>query len=144
MNYKDYTESTSGEKYINGHYVGVKHGTPTSDALNEDHTGYEVYKESIRQGTITQDALEKINVLTLVSISITTPATKLQYKVGEELDLTGLVVTGTYGGGIKKVINITKDNVTGFNSAMATESQALTITVDGIKTSYNIKIVQGD
>lgn len=103
-----------------------------------------MYKESIRQGTITQDALEKINVLTLVSISITTPATKLQYKVGEELDLTGLVVTGTYGGGIKKVINITKDNVTGFNSAMATESQALTITVDGIKTSYNIKIVQGD
>lgn len=144
MNYKDYTDSTSGEKYINGHYVGVKQGTPTSDALNVGHTGYEVHKESIRQGTITQDALEKVNVLSLASIAITTPATKLQYKVGEVLDLTGLVVTGTYSGGIKKVISITKDNVTGFNSAMATESQTLTITVDGVKTSYNIKIVQGD
>lgn len=144
MNYKDYTDSTTGAKYINGHYVGVKHGTPTSDALNVGHTGYEVHKESIRQGTITQDALEKVNTLLLVSISITTPATKLQYKVGEELDLTGLVVTGTYDGGIKENIDITKENVTGFNSSEAAESQTLTITIYGKKTSYSIKIVQGD
>lgn len=61
MNYKDNTNSTTGEKYINGHYVGIKHGTPTQDKLDASHTGYEVHRESIRQGTITQDKLEITN-----------------------------------------------------------------------------------
>lgn len=61
MNYKDHTDLISGEKYINGHYVGVKHGTSTPDALDASHTGYEVNTESVRQGTITQDTLEIVN-----------------------------------------------------------------------------------
>ena len=61
MKYSDYTDSVSGEKYINGHYVGVKHGTPTPDALDTSHTGYEVHDQAIRQGTITQDKLETVN-----------------------------------------------------------------------------------
>ena len=61
MKYKDHTDSASGEKYINGHYVGVKHGAPTPDALDESRTGYEVHAESVRQGTITQDKLETVN-----------------------------------------------------------------------------------
>lgn len=61
MKYKDYTDSVSGEKYINGHYVGVKQGTPTPDELDIAYTGYEVHSESIRQGTITADVLETIN-----------------------------------------------------------------------------------
>lgn len=60
MKYTDKTLST-GEKYINGHYVGVKHGTPTPDALDTSHNGYEVHDQAIRQGTITQDKLETIN-----------------------------------------------------------------------------------
>lgn len=61
MKYEDYTDSVSGEKYINGHYVGVKQGAPTPDALDSTHTGYEVHSESIRQGTIAADALETVN-----------------------------------------------------------------------------------
>ncbi|MDU1114618.1 MAG: hypothetical protein E7J99_12965 [Clostridium butyricum] len=60
MKYTDKTLST-GEKYINGHYVGIKHGTPTPDALDTSHTGYEVNDQAIRQGTITQDKLETVN-----------------------------------------------------------------------------------
>ncbi|WP_394897601.1 hypothetical protein [Clostridium butyricum] len=60
MKYTDKTLST-GEKYINGHYVGVKQGTPTPDALDTSHTGYEVHDQAIRQGTITQDKLETVN-----------------------------------------------------------------------------------
>ena len=61
MKYKDYTDSTSGEKYINGHYVGIRHGSPTPDALDTTHTGYEVHVESIRHGTIASDLLETVN-----------------------------------------------------------------------------------
>ena len=140
MKYGDYTDSTSGEKYINGHYVGIKHGSPTPDVLDTSHTGYEVHEESIRQGTITPDALETVNTLSLVSIAITTPATKTAYKVGDELDLTGLVVTGTYSGGSKKVIAVTASNVTGFDSSKAVTEQTLTITVDGKTATYKISV----
>lgn len=61
MKYTDYIDSNSGEKYINGHYVGVKHSTPTPDVLDKSHTGYEVHEKSKRQGTITQDKLEIVN-----------------------------------------------------------------------------------
>ncbi|NWK12789.1 bacterial Ig-like domain-containing protein [Clostridium cadaveris] len=140
MDYKNYTDPVTGERYINGHYVGVKHGTPTPDALDNDHNGYEVYGESVRHGSITPDKLETVNKLALVSIAITTSATKLIYKVGDVLDITGLVVTGTYSGGSKKDIAIKASDVTGFNSASAVAKQTLTITVDGKKTTYDIKI----
>lgn len=140
MNYKNYTDQVTGERYINGHYVGVKHGTPTPDALDDNHTGYEVHEETVRLGSITSDKLETLNKLALVSIVITTPATKLVYSVGDTLDLTGLVVTGTYSGGSKKDIAIKASDVTGFNSASAVAKQTLTITVDGKKTTYDIKI----
>lgn len=61
MKYADYKDTSTGEQYINGHYVGVKHGTPTPDALDASHTGYEVQEESIRLGTIAQDKLETVN-----------------------------------------------------------------------------------
>lgn len=133
MNYKNYTDPVTGERYINGHYVGVKHGTPTPDALDDNHTGYEVHEETVRLGSITSDKLETVNKLALVSIAITTPA-------GDTLDLTGLVVTGTYSGGSKKVVDVKTSDVTGFNSASAVAKQTLTITVDGKKTTYDIKI----
>ncbi|WP_244832960.1 hypothetical protein [Clostridium sp. BJN0001] len=67
MKYKDYTEVSTGEKYINGHYVGVKHGTPTPDELDKSRTGYEMQKDSIRVGTISQDKLETVNKLVIES-----------------------------------------------------------------------------
>src|SRR5690606_22229803 len=39
---------------------------------------------------------ESLGSVTLQSIAITNPAAKLSYTVGEALDITGLVVTGTY------------------------------------------------
>lgn len=78
---------------------------------------------------------------TLESIEITTPATKLSYFVGEELDITGLVVTGTYSDGSKKTLTITEENVTGFDSSVAIDDkQTLTITVNGKATTYEVEI----
>jgi len=70
----------------------------------------------------------------LNSIAITTPATKLIYTVGDTLDITGIVVTGTYDDSSNKVETVTAANITGFDSAVATEDQVLTITI-GAKTT---------
>ncbi len=80
------------------------------------------------------------SVATLSSIAITTPATKLNYTVGESLDISGLVVTGTYSDNSTQVQNITTANVTGFNSSSTATNQVLTITVDGKTTTYNVNI----
>ena len=78
--------------------------------------------------------------VTLSSIAITTPATKTAYTVGDPLDLTGLVVTGTYSDSSTMAETITAGNISGFNSAAATVSQTLTITVGGKTATYNISV----
>jgi len=79
--------------------------------------------------------------VTLQSIAITTPATKLVYNVGDPLDLTGLVVTGTYSDASTKVETITEADVTGFNSSIPVTGQILTIKVGGKTTTYTIDVV---
>ncbi len=79
--------------------------------------------------------------VTLQSIAITTPATKLIYTVGDTLDITGLVVTRTYCDGGTEAESITAANVTGFNSSAPAVSQTLTITIDGQTTTYTISII---
>lgn len=90
----------------------------------------------------TAKAIEATN--TLQSIAIATPPTKLSYNIGDKLDITGLVVTGTYSDGSTKSESITTANVTGFNSAAAATDQVLTITVGGKTTTYKVQIVASD
>lgn len=80
----------------------------------------------------------------LESIAITTPASKLAYKVGETLDITGMVVTGTYSDESTKAEEITADNITGFDSSAVAVSQTLTVTVGGKLASYQISIAKAD
>jgi hypothetical protein len=81
---------------------------------------------------------------TLSSISITKPANKLKYTVGDSLDLSGLEVTGHYSDGSSRVETITTANISGFDSSAPAEKQVLTITV-GVKTaSYEVSIVKSD
>ena len=80
-------------------------------------------------------------IKTLQSITITSPASKLSYTIGDSLDISGLVITGTYSDDSSKVESITDTNVTGFNSTAAVADQVLTITVDGKTTSYKVQIV---
>lgn len=80
------------------------------------------------------------NPVTLSSIAITTPATKLIYTVGDILDIAGMVVTGTYSDSSTQIETITSANVTGFDSAAAVPSQILTVTVNGKTTTYTVEI----
>lgn len=54
MQYKD--DLPNG--YVNGYYVGLRQGGPTSDELEPESDGYEVPRGTVRQGTVTPDALE--------------------------------------------------------------------------------------
>lgn len=74
---------------------------------------------------------------TLVSIAITTPPTKTVYTVGEALDITGMVVTGTYSDDSTKVESVTADNVTGFSSDTAGE-KTCTVTVSGKTATFTV------
>lgn len=78
--------------------------------------------------------------VTLSSIAITTPATKLAYTVGDTLDISGLVVTGTNSDNSTTPEAITLADVSGFNSSAAAASQTLTVTVGGKTASYTISI----
>lgn len=81
---------------------------------------------------------------TVDSISIKTPAAKTEYKVGESLDVTGLTITVRYSDQSEQDIPVTAEMVTGFDSAQAAESQTLTITYQGMTTTYTVKIVPSE
>jgi hypothetical protein len=76
----------------------------------------------------------------LASIAITTPADKLTYIVGDELDISGMVITGTYSDGSTAILPITAANISGFDSSAAVASQTLTVTVEGKTAVYTITI----
>ncbi len=86
---------------------------------------------------------------TLESIEITTSPTKTSFFVGEELDITGLVVEGIYvtlseDGEIpagRKEITITKENIIGFDSSLPVGEQILTIDFNGFTATYTIEIL---
>ena len=81
---------------------------------------------------------------TLQSIAITTSAAKWSYNVGEALDLSGLVVTGSYSDGTTKTETITAANVSGFNSSVAVGNQVLTITLNGKTASFTIQVIESE
>lgn len=65
---------------------------------------------------------------------------KVNYKVGEPLDITGLVVTGTYADGSTRTESVTVDNITGFDSSKAAKDQVLTIIINGKTATYTVQI----
>jgi len=103
------------------------------------------YNVSDAAGNPATQVTRTVNVtaapVTLSSIAVTTPATKLSYTVGESLDISGLVVTGTYSDNSTAVQSVSVLNITGFNSASPATGQVLTITIGGKTTTYAINIV---
>lgn len=63
----------------------------------------------------------------LVSIEITTPATKVEYVEGETFDTTGMVVTANYSNGSTKVVT---DYTFAPNGALATTDTKITVTYE--------------
>jgi len=106
-----------------------------------DDLGDEGYDEYYGWGLINAQKMLRCFV-TLDSIEITNPADKLTYYLGDELDITGLTVSATYSSGVTLPVDITTDNITGFDSSAADDSQILTITVEDKTATYEVQILQ--
>ncbi|HFJ9404216.1 TPA: carbohydrate-binding protein [Bacillus paranthracis] len=77
---------------------------------------------------------------TLDSIDITKQPAKTVYRIGESLDITGMVVTGTYIDGSTRVEEVRASDVSGFDSSTAAASQKLTVKVRGKTATYTVEI----
>lgn len=79
--------------------------------------------------------------LELETLEIQRLPDKLIYMVGDELDLRGLEVIGTYNNGNKKVLDISEDQIIGFSSKEITDLLPLTISFGGKTTEFMVKVV---
>lgn len=76
---------------------------------------------------------------TLSSIKIETPATKLEYQIGDAIDLTGLVVKAVYSDQTEETIAHADFAVTGFDSTTVGE-KTLTITYQEKTVTFKVDI----
>ena len=124
--------------------IDLVSATDIVDRIGAGFNGTDRFKGAIDDVQVYSDYVTSAALATttneLSSIAITTPATKLDYNTGDSLDITGLVVTGNYTDGHSAILTITAANISGFDSTSAAESKALTISVSGKTTSYNISV----
>ncbi len=83
----------------------------------------------------------QVSAITLESIAVTTPPIKTTYNIGEALDLSGLVVTGTYSDNSTAPVTITMDNISGFDNSVVADDQIITVTYEGKITTFTADIV---
>jgi cytochrome c-type biogenesis protein CcmE len=106
-------------------------------------TGYEKDKPGTQ--TITVDyygkrATFEIRVVGLDSITVTNQPTKTEYYTGEEIDLTGIVVQGTWSDGSTARVNITNTNLSGFDITRG-ERQNVIVTYSGKTTTFPVTYI---
>lgn len=107
-------------------------------------SGFDSTTTGSKTVTVTVDgktATFNVNVIAkaLTGIEVTKQPTKTEYVVGQSLDLTGLIVTGTYNDGTTAPITITASNISGFDSTTA-GSKTVTVTVDGKTATFNVNV----
>jgi putative cell wall-binding protein len=91
--------------------------------------------------TQTQAPAAATNLTAKVLTGITvTPPDKKEYVLGQNLDLTGLVATGTYSDGTTAPVNVTLAEISGFNSNLE-GSQTITVTVDGKTAVFIVNVI---
>jgi hypothetical protein len=83
-----------------------------------------------------------VNNTALQSIAVTSQPTKTVYTQGEALNLSGLVVTGTYADGTSKAETVGIANVSGYN-ANTTGTQTLTVTLNGKTATFTVTVNAG-
>jgi hypothetical protein len=80
----------------------------------------------------------------LESIEVTSPPSKTIYAIGEALDITGLEVTGHYSDDTSKALDVTIDDVSGFDSTAAAEELVLTVSVGGKSATFTVSVEAGE
>jgi hypothetical protein len=108
---------------------------------NPDAVGQQTLTVTVNDSTATFAVT--VNDLILQSIAVTSPPTKTMYAVGDELDLDGLVVTGTYADGTSKQEPVSLSAISGYN-ANTVGQQTVTVTVGGKTATFTVTVTGGD
>lgn len=87
----------------------------------------------------TEKPSEPIGAL-LEDFSIEQLPTKTIYALGENIDLTGLNVTGKYDDGKQRPVKVTSEQISGFSSSAPVDKQEVTITLEGKQKSFSVQI----
>ena len=118
--------------------------TETIPVTDDMVSGFDTTTEGTKTVTITYGGKEtsyQINVTDAIQgIEISNNPTKTEYKVGENLDVTGGTINITKKSGAKETKNITPDMISGFDSSKEELGQVLTVTYEGFTASYNVDI----
>ena len=115
--------------------------TENITGFDSSKIGKQILKVTIYGKTVNYniEVLEKEKVLE--SIEVTKQATKLDYYIGESLNISGLEVRGIYSDGSSKLELVTLENITGFDSGEI-GIKNLTITIDGKIATYDIEVLE--
>ena len=104
--------------------------------------GFDTSTEGAKTIKVTYKGYTKSFGITVInqtsSMTIKTLPNKLEYKYGESLDLTGGTIEFKQGSETK-IINITKDMVTGYNSKKI-GNQTLTVTYEGLTQEFIVNV----
>ncbi len=76
----------------------------------------------------------------LETLSIEQLPDKTIYGLGEDIDLTGLKITGNYSDGKKLPIKVTAEQISGFSSSTPTNKQEVTIIIEGKRQIFTIQV----
>lgn len=117
--------------------------TEEVDLTAEMVSGYDKNKVGKQTITITESGKTctyEVDVADYVTkIAVKTNPTKVEYTVGDELDVTGGQIEVTYASGEKKTVDMTKDMISGFDSSDAGEI-TLTVTYEGFSAQFDVEI----
>jgi hypothetical protein len=117
---------------------------PGADRLSV--SGYD--KDKAGTQAITADyygkrAVFEVRVVGLDRIAVTSPPRNTEYYTGEEIDLTGLAVQGTWSDGSTAQLDITKSNLSGYDITRG-EKQNVTVSYSGKTATFPVTYVAFD
>jgi hypothetical protein len=130
--------------------VGVWDGFP-EEQINitaNDISGYNLDNSGVQRVTIVRNGISasfNIDVWALTGITLDKPPDRTDYSLGEQLDLTGIQVNGTYTGSTAgkrrtELIPLNQLTVSGYNPNTIGRQQRVTITVSGRTVYFFVNI----
>lgn len=138
----------SGLVYVDGILIDDKHDrtivltgeetTITLTAKAQDHKTEKTYTITVKK---VDEPEPEPEVPTVTELKVQAPA-KIEYKQGEKLDLTGMIVTAVYSDGSEK--DVTADaEVSGFDSSKSGK-QIVTVTYGEKSAAFEIEVKAAD
>ena len=129
---------------------GVWDGFPEEQlSINaNDITGYNLDNAGVQRVTIVRNGLSatfNIDVWALTGIVLDKPPDRTDYSLGEQLDLTGIIVNGTYTGSTAskrttQLIPVNQLTVSGYNPNTIGRQQRVTVTASGRTVYFFVNI----